>query len=166
VNHADTRLHPALALVVSFAVVFAAAALGAWASADAPSFYAQLQRPGWAPPASVFGPAWTLLYALMAVSAWLFWRAGGAARSRLGLPLFAAQRAANALWSWLFFAWRQGAWAFAEVIVLALLIAATIAAFRRVQRLAAALLLPYLAWVCFASALTWACWQRNPALLG
>jgi len=72
----------------------------------------------------------------------------------------------NALWSWLFFAWRQGAWAFAEVVLLWVLVAATISAFRRVHRLAAWLLVPYLAWVTFAAALTLAIWQLNPGLLG
>jgi len=75
------------------------------------------------------------------------------------------QLGANALWSWLFFAWRNGALAFAEVLVLLALIAATIAVFWRVRRLAGVLLLPYLAWVCLATALTWAVWQGNPQLL-
>ena len=85
--------------------------------------------------------------------------------TRDALTLFVAQLAANALWSWLFFAWHQGALASGEVLVLLLLIAATIVAFWRVSRVAAVLLLPYLAWVAFASALTWSIWQRNPGLL-
>jgi tryptophan-rich sensory protein len=71
----------------------------------------------------------------------------------------------NALWSWLFFAWHQGGFAFAEVLVLLALIAATTVMFWRIRRLAGVLMLPYLAWVCFASALTWSVWQNNPALL-
>ena len=54
-----------------FTITFAAAALGAWASTSAASFYATLALPAWAPPASLFGPVWTLLYAMMAVAAWL-----------------------------------------------------------------------------------------------
>ncbi|MBZ0168098.1 MAG: tryptophan-rich sensory protein [Kofleriaceae bacterium] len=70
------------------------------------------------------------------------------------------------LWSWLFFAWRLGGPAFAEVLLLWCLIAATAIAFRRISALAAVLLLPYLAWVTFAAALTYAVWRLNPALLG
>jgi tryptophan-rich sensory protein len=144
---------------------FAAAAVGAVGSADAGSFYVQLSRPGWAPPASIFAPVWTTLYALMAVSAWLVWRAGPLLRTRSALVLFVAQLVFNALWSWIFFKWQSGALAFAEVLLLWVLIAATILLFRRTSVLAAALLLPYLAWVTFATALTWSAWQRNPQLL-
>jgi len=142
---------------------FAAGAVGAIASVDAASLYGQLSKPAWAPPAGVFGPVWSALYALMGVAAWLVWRAPGSKRVPLGL--FAAQLAANALWSWLFFAWHRGALAAAEVLVLLALIIATIAAFGRVRRLAALLLVPYLLWVAFASVLTWAVWRGNPGLL-
>lgn len=135
------------------------------ATVDAGSFYSQLVRPTWAPPGWAFGPVWTVLYLLMAIAAWLVWREQGAGDRRLALTLFMVQLGANALWSWLFFAWRNGALAFAEVLVLLALIAATVAAFWRVRRLAGVLLLPYLAWVCLATALTWAVWQGNPQLL-
>ncbi|WP_210411685.1 TspO/MBR family protein [Rhodoferax sediminis] len=152
-----------LGLVAWLVLSFVAAGVGAIASVEAASFYAQLMRPSWAPPASVFGPVWSVLYALMGVAAWLVWRERGATRE--ALTLFVAQLAANALWSWLFFAWHQGALASAEVLVLLLLIAATIVAFWRIRRLAAVLMLPYLVWVSFASALTWSIWQSNPGLL-
>jgi translocator protein len=147
-------------------LTFAAAAAGGLATANAPQFYAQLLKPDWAPPARLFGPVWSMLYFLMAVAAWQVWRVRGFASAPKTLALFMVQLAVNALWSWLFFAWRLGAWAFVDVVALWLLIAATIAAFRRVRPFAAALLLPYLAWVSFATALTWATWQRNPQLLG
>ena len=142
---------------------FAAGAVGAIASVDAASFYAQLSTPSWAPPAWVFGPVWSTLYALMGVAAGLVWRSPGS--TRLALSLFGAQLAANALWSWLFFAWHQGALALVDVLVLVVLIAATVAAFWRSSRVAALLLLPYLLWVSFASVLTWAVWRSNPGLL-
>ena len=144
-------------------VAFVAAGLGAIASIDAASFYAQLNKPSWAPPAGVFGPVWSVLYALMGIAAWLVWRSPGPAGPALGV--FVAQLAANALWSWLFFGWHRGAWAAVEVLVLLALIVWAAAAFWRVNRLAAALLLPYLLWVSFASLLTWSVWQRNPGLL-
>ena len=160
-----SKSRQALGLVGWVAITFAAAAIGAWGSADSSSFYAELARPSWAPPAWLFGPVWTTLYALMAVSAWLVWRVRGFAGARSALLLFIVQLAANALWSWLFFAWHRGALAFVEVLVLLGLIVATVVAFHRNSRLAAALLYPYLAWVTFASALTFAVWRLNPGLL-
>ncbi|HEX5041878.1 MAG TPA: TspO/MBR family protein [Candidatus Polarisedimenticolaceae bacterium] len=146
-------------------VSFSAAAIGAMASANAGAFYGQLVRPAWAPPAWLFAPVWTILYALMGVAAWLVWRVHGFKEGRTALALFVLQLGANALWSWVFFVWRQGALALVEVLVLWCLIVATVASFRRLHPLAAALLLPYLAWVTFASALTFSVWRLNPHLL-
>ncbi|MFN3649297.1 MAG: TspO/MBR family protein [Armatimonadota bacterium] len=147
-------------------VSFAAAATGGIASTRAPSFYAQLARPEWAPPAWLFGPVWSVLYLLMGIAAWLVWREGGFRRQAAPLSLYLAQLVANALWTWLFFAWRQGALAFAEIVLLWLLIAATAAMFWRASKPAALLLLPYLAWVTYAAALSYTLWQRNPGVLG
>ncbi|HEX2565303.1 MAG TPA: TspO/MBR family protein [Burkholderiales bacterium] len=144
-------------------VAFSAAAVGAIASVDAAAFYGQLVRPSWAPPAGAFGPVWSVLYALMGVAAWFVWRAGR--RHVAALAIFVVQLVVNALWSWLFFAWRLGALAFIDALILFGLIVATILLFWRASRLAAVLLLPYLAWVGFACALTWAVWKRNPGLL-
>ncbi|HEX6373963.1 MAG TPA: TspO/MBR family protein [Longimicrobium sp.] len=145
---------------------FAAAAVGGVASAGAGDFYQQLVKPGWAPPGWLFGPVWSVLYLLMGIAAWLVWRERGFRGARGALTLFVVQLAANALWTWLFFAWRRGALAFGEILLLWVLIAATIAAFWRVRPLAGALLIPYLLWVTFASALTFAVWRMNPGLLG
>jgi len=101
----------------------------------------------------------------MALSAWLVWRRRGFAGARTALVLFMVQLAANALWSWLFFAWRQGALAFAEVLILWCLIAATIVSFQRISTLASVLLYPYLAWTTFAAALSFATWRLNPGVL-
>lgn len=147
-------------------LTFAAAALGAVASAQAGTFYLNLVRPEWAPPGWLFAPVWTLLYLMMAIAAWLVWRDHGFGRGGAALTLFVLQLAANALWTWLFFVWQQGALAFAEVLLLWALIAATLIAFRRLHLVAAILLLPYLAWVSFASVLTYATWQLNPGILG
>ena len=153
-------------LLAWLVVSFAAAAVGGIASANAGSLYEQLNRPPWAPPASLFAPVWTILYLLQAVSAWLVWRARGFRGGAVPLILFLVQLVANALWTWLFFAWRQGALALAEIILLWVLILATIVGFWRIRALAGALLVPYLLWVTFATALTYAIWQRNPGLLG
>jgi tryptophan-rich sensory protein len=106
----------------------------------------------------------------MAIAAWLVWRnhpstpAGDASRRR-GLTLFVLQLALNALWTWLFFAWHSGASAFGEIIVLWLGVAITMRDFGRVRPVAAWLLAPYLVWVSFATALTWAMWRGNPGQL-
>jgi tryptophan-rich sensory protein len=147
------------------AISFTAAAVGGLASADAATFYRALARPAWAPPAWLFAPVWTLLYLLMAIGAWLVWRERGFRRASAALSLFLVQLAANALWTWLFFVWHRGAIAFAEILVLWVLILCTVIAFWRVRRLAGALLLPYLGWVTFASALSYSIWKSNPSLL-
>lgn len=161
-----TALRSSWSLLVCMAAVFVTAAIGAIASADAVNLYAQLDRPVWAPPAVVFGPVWTVLYLLMAVAAWMVWRVHADARVGPALILFGIQLVANGLWSWLFFAWRLGAVAAIEIVVLWVLIAMTAVSFWRIQRWAGLLLLPYLLWVGYAAALTLVLWQRNPDLLG
>ena len=148
-------------------VCFAAGGIGAIASADAGTFYSQLEQPTWAPPGWVFAPVWSALYLAMAVSAWLAWRnaTGGPHRAR-ALALFAAQLAANALWSWLFFAWHLGGVALVEVLLLWLLIAATAIAFWQITWIGSLLLVPYLLWVSFAAALNAALWLANPNVVG
>jgi len=149
-------------LMVSFAV----SAIGAIASIQAKSFYGQLVQPNWAPPPGVFSPVWTALYAMMGIAVWLVWCSGGFRQNRYAIMLFLLQLSFNALWSWLFFAWQRGALALADVIVLWILIVATIISFWRVRPLAGALLIPYLLWVSFASALNYSLWQLNPQVLG
>lgn len=146
-------------------LTLAAGGVGAIASASAPAFYLSLDRPAWAPPPWLFGPVWTLLYVLMGLSAWLVWRARRLDAGATPYVLFFAQLVANAAWTWLFFGWRQGQWAFIEILLLVALIVATMTVFARIRPLAALLLTPYLAWVCFAAALSFAVWQRNPGLL-
>jgi len=159
-------LRQAIGLLAWLLLSFAAAAVGGLASVQAGTFYLDLTRPAWAPPAWLFGPVWSVLYVLMGVSAWLVWRAKAGTTSRTALMLFCAQLAANALWTWLFFVWHQGGWAFAEVLLLWGMILATIYLFAQVSKLAAVLLFPYLAWVSFASALNFSLWQLNPGVLG
>lgn len=133
------------------------------ASRDAGDFYLSLDRPDWAPPGWLFAPVWSVLYFLQGVAAWMVWRTRGWSAA---IWLFLAQLALNALWTWLFFAWRQGAAAFAEIVVLWVLIVATLLSFWRVRPWAGLLLVPYLLWVSFAAALTYAVWSANPQVLG
>jgi translocator protein len=162
-THLSTRAD-LLRLAACLAVTFSAAWIGSVASGAAPEFYASLERPAWAPPAWLFGPVWTVLYAMMAVAAWLVWRSAGQLAPR-PTALYLGQLVLNALWSWLFFQWQLGAAALAEIIVLWVAIAATAWVFSRFSTAAAVLLMPYLSWVTYAAALTAALWRANPHLL-
>lgn len=153
-----------LGLIVCLGVAFATAAIGAVASVRAAEFYQTLVQPSWAPPAALFGPVWSFLYLCMGVASWLVWRTRDARRGP-ALAIYLAQLALNALWSWLFFAWQEGRWAFVEILVLWVFIVATIVVFWRIHRCAAALLLPYLLWVSFATGLAYTMWRLNPGVL-
>ena len=124
-------------------------------------WYAALIKPSWNPPSSVFAPVWTTLYLLMGVAAWLVWREAGFAGARVALSLFIVQLVLNALWSYLFFGLQRPLSAFVEIIVLWCAILGTLVSFWRVHPTAGALLIPYLLWVSFASALNYQLWRLN-----
>jgi len=149
----------ALALAGWLALTFAAASLGALFLPG--QWYAALKKPSWNPPNWIFGPVWTTLYTIMAVAAWLVWRRGGWPAQRRPLLLFLAQLALNATWTPLFFGLHRPGLAFAEIALLWLAIAATLAAFCSVSRAAVWLLVPYLAWVSFAAVLNLSLWRLN-----
>jgi tryptophan-rich sensory protein len=139
---------------------FAAAAMGGLFMPG--EWYASLKKPSWNPPGWIFGPVWSALYAMMSVAAWLVWKRGGFVVQRRPLALFLAQLVLNAAWTPLFFGLHRPGAAFAEILLLWLAIAWTIAAFWRVHRVAAWLLAPYLAWVGFAAVLNGTLWRLNP----
>jgi tryptophan-rich sensory protein len=149
----------ALALAGWLVLSFSAAAIGGFFMPG--TWYANLNKPSWNPPNWIFGPVWTVLYATMAVAAWLVWKRGGFAAQRAALSLFLAQLLFNALWSPLFFGLRRPALAFADIVLLWLALLGTVIAFWKVRMIAGAILLPYLAWVTFASALNFALWRLN-----
>ncbi|UTF58596.1 TspO/MBR family protein [Gilvimarinus sp. DA14] len=151
-----------LALLAWLALSFAAAGVGGLAAADAQEFYSLLQQPSWAPPGKAFGPVWTALYVMMAVAAWLVWLQRAKPHARKGLIFFVLQLVANALWCWLFFAWKMGGLAFLDVLILWALLSCTVYHFAFVSRWAAALMLPCWGWVTFAVALNLVVWQLNP----
>jgi len=124
-------------------------------------WYIFLAKPSWTPPSGVFAPVWTLLYVMMGVAAWLVWKRWGFDGASGPLGLFFLQLALNALWSYLFFGRRDLGGAAVEVVILWLLILATAVAFWRKRPIAGALLLPYLCWVGFASALNYQIWRLN-----
>ncbi|MFR9775167.1 TspO/MBR family protein [Micromonospora sp. MS34] len=140
------------------AAVTAAAAVGGLGVRGARQEYAGLEQPAWAPPSWVFGPVWTVLYALIAVAGWLAWRRVGWGPA---LWAWSVQLALNALWTPLFFGAGRYGLAFAELALLWLAVAVTVERFRRISGPAAGLLLPYWAWVTFAGALNLAIWRLN-----
>lgn len=155
--------HDVLALVGLLLLVYAVAAVGGLLTArSVGDWYKSLNKPWWTPPSWVFGPAWTLLYTLMAIAVWLIWRRGGETAVTLPLALWAVQLALNLAWSAVFFYARQPAWAMADIVLLWLAIAATMVTFWRVTPVAGWLLLPYLLWVTYASTLNWGIWRMNP----
>lgn len=144
------------------AAVAAVAITGAMFSpAVDPVWYANLRKPSFNPPNWLFGPVWTVLYALIAVSAWLVWRRVGWARGRRALVWWCVQLALNAAWTPVFFGVHRIGLALAIIVALLAAIAGTILAFRRHHALAAAMLLPYLAWVAFATVLNASIWRLN-----
>ncbi len=151
-----------VSLVPFVVVCFAAAGIGSlFTATSVKTWYAQLSRPGWTPPNWIFGPVWTTLYLLMAISAWLVWRSTTWSSARFALILFAIQLVLNSLWSVVFFGLRKVGPAFGEILLLWMMIVATTVAFLPISLLAAWLLMPYLGWVFFASYLNFRIWQMN-----
>ena len=156
------RCRPWLALLCWLALCNAAGAIGSIFTLSAvPTWYAGLAKPSWNPPAWVFGPVWTLLYAMMAVSAWLVWRGDRGPARTLALRWFLLQLLINAMWSPVFFGCRNPAAGFVVIVALWLSLATTVGRFWKLSRAAAAWLVPYLAWVSFAMALNFAVWRLN-----
>ena len=157
-----SKLRLAVGLVVSIVICFAAAGLGSLATTpNLPDWYADLAKPSWNPPSWIFGPVWTVLYLMMAVAAWLVWRQGGFARQRLPLSLFVVQLGLNTLWSVLFFGMQNPGAAVIDILLLWTAILLTLIAFWQRSRWAGTLLIPYLVWVSFATALNVSIWQLN-----
>jgi translocator protein len=151
-----------LSLVPFLVVCFVAAAIGSVATnRSVNTWYPQLRKPDWNPPKWVFGPVWSVLFAMMALSAWLVWRAAGWRGAESALLLFAIQLALSPIWSVVFFGMRAIGGAFAEILLLWMMIIATAVAFSSISFLAAWLLIPYVAWVAFASYLNFRIWQMN-----
>ncbi len=123
---------------------------------DTGLWYAALNRPAWTPPSWVFGPVWTLLYLLMGIAAWRVWvRHGfGDGRARIALVLFLVHLIFNAAWTWLFFGLHMLTAAAIEIVILWAMILILTALFWKRDRIAGALLLPYLLWVTYAATLS------------
>lgn len=149
-----------VALAISLAAVSAVAVLGGLASASAGAEYQRLEQPSWAPPSWLFGPVWTVLYLTMAVAAWVVWRSRDPQR-KPALIVYGIQLVLNLAWTPLFFGLELRQIALVDIVVLDIAIVATIVLFMRVRRIAGLVLIPYLAWGLFATALNYSIWSLN-----
>jgi tryptophan-rich sensory protein len=138
----------------ALAICFSVAALGAKVTVpEIPTWYATLAKPSWTPPRAAFPIVWPILYFLMAISVWLIWEAPPSSLRTLALAAFAIQLLLNAVWSPIFFGNHNLLAGLIVILLLVVAIAVTIATAIKVNYFAAALLLPYLAWILFAAAL-------------
>jgi benzodiazapine receptor len=155
-----------IALVGFFVVCYGVAALGAISTTSSiPTWYAALAKPSFNPPDWIFAPVWTALYGLMAIAAWLVWRTPktgpGSGDRRFGLVFFAIQLALNALWTPVFFSLHQLLLALLLILCLWIAILLTTLRFWKADRFAAGLMIPYLLWVAFATALNYQIYRLN-----
>ena len=125
------------------------------------TWYEALNRPPWTPPNWLFGPVWTTLYVLMGVAAWRIWVRRSEEGTGWALGLFVAQLVLNALWSWIFFGLHLTGFAAIEIVILLVAIILTTITFWKTDRPAGLLLVPYIVWVSYASALNISIWMRN-----
>lgn len=149
-------------LIVGLTVL--TASLGGWSSSQAPTFYAALNQPTWAPPAWLFGPVWTTLYSLMALTAFLVWRRVNTLSHRV-LRIYFLQLLFNGLWSFLFFSWHWGGAALIDIAILFVLILVLIRETFVIRPRISLMWLPYALWVFFAGFLNLTLWQMNPEML-
>lgn len=149
-----------LALIIFIGLVAAVAYFGGQWGADA--WYRGLSKPSWTPPGWLFPPVWGVLYLMIAIAGWQIWKTPDESCNLL-LGIWLAQLFFNAAWSYIFFGRHEIALAFADILVMWVLIAAFIFLAWPVNRTAAVLFIPYLAWVSYAAALNGAIWARNGA---
>jgi tryptophan-rich sensory protein len=155
----DTRRFPSWSVWLGFVVLCNATGLLSSLTAGEAGLYRELERPSWAPPGSVFGPVWTVLYTLMGTATWLVWTRG---RDRsAALAVFAFQLVTNFLWTPVFFGLQQYGLAVIVIVLNWIAVLAMALTYGRQNRLAGWLVVPTLLWVTFATALNVAIWQLN-----
>lgn len=140
----------------------AVGAVGGFATAgNIQSWYAGLVKPSFNPPDWLFGPVWTLLYLMMAVAAWLIYRSADTPERSRGLQFWGLQLVLNAVWAPVFFALHDKLFALGIILLLDLAVVFTVVVFRRVNGAASTIMLPYLAWILFATTLNEELWRLN-----
>lgn len=152
-----------LKLITAIAVSEMAGIIGSlFTTPSIAGWYVSIAKPVFTPPNWIFGPVWTTLFILMGIAAFLVWRRGLDRRNvRIALTFFLLQLVLNTAWSVIFFGLHSPGGAFAEIILLWLMIFATIIFFAKISRTATVLLLPYILWVSFAGYLNYSIWVLN-----
>lgn len=151
-------------LIIALLIPLAVGAIsGYFTTAGVNGWYAAAAKPAFNPPNWIFGPVWTTLYALMGIALYLVWKTDAPTR-QTAVILFGVQLALNFAWSFIFFSLKQPGWAFAELLLMWVMILLTIFAFGKISSLAAWLLVPYISWVSFAGVLNYFIWKLNPSL--
>ena len=145
--------------MIALVITFAFSAIGAQSSPG--EWYRTLEKPAFNPPNWIFGPVWTVLYAAMAVAAWMVWCERDRVNVKTAIVAYGVQLMLNTAWSWLFFGRHVIGWALVDIALLWIAILATLVSFWRVRHAAAILLVPYLLWVSFAALLNLRFWQLN-----
>jgi tryptophan-rich sensory protein len=150
-------------LIISILIPLLVGAIsGYFTSSGVDGWFAVANKPWFNPPNWIFAPVWTTLYVLMGIALFLVWRSDAEKKiKQTAIILFAVQLTLNFFWSIIFFKLQQPGWAFAEIIVMWLMILLTILWFGKISSTAAWLLVPYICWVSFASVLNYSIWQLN-----
>ncbi|HUM52630.1 MAG TPA: tryptophan-rich sensory protein [Chitinophagales bacterium] len=152
-----------LKLFISIIVCLAVGGISGYlTTSEITTWYATLQKPSFNPPNYLFGPVWTILYIMMAISFWLIWKSDASeSLKNKAILLFGIQLILNFFWSIIFFRFHQLGFAFAEIIAMWVFILLSILAFYPVSKPAAIMLIPYLCWVSFATVLNFSIWRLN-----
>lgn len=156
----EKRLWGSLAIFVLFCFLVEIIG-GIWTRESVMTWYPQLSKPFWTPPSWVFGPVWTTLYVMIAVSGWLIYRSEPSAMRSKALVFYGIQLALNFIWSFLFFSLQNPALALIDIAFLVVAILLTIVNAWPVNRVAGWLLFPYLVWVLYAASLNMGIWILN-----
>lgn len=151
-----------LSLALFIVLCFVVEIIGSvWTQETVSSWYPTLVKPSWTPPNWLFGPVWTILYIMIAISGWLIYKAKHSHERTLALLLYTIQLVLNFIWSFLFFSLRNPMLGLIDIILLCVFITLTIIKAWVVRPLASLLLLPYLLWVTFAASLNAGIWLLN-----
>lgn len=159
------NLNNTLKLIIAIVVSELAGIIGSvFTTPSIAGWYAGIVKPALNPPAWVFGPVWTALFALMGIAVFLIWKKGLERKDvKIALGIFIGQLVLNTLWSIIFFGLNSPGGALVEIVFLWLAILVTIIAFYKISKPAASLLVPYILWVSFAGYLNYSIWQLNPS---
>lgn len=150
-------------IIISIAIPLSVGGLGGYfTSTSVNDWYTTLHKPSFNPPGWVFGPVWTILYVVMGISFFIVWKKNMLTPfKKKAFTFYFLQLALNLLWSFVFFYKKQPGWALAEIIILLVSIVTTTIYFFKISKIAGWLMVPYIAWVCFASILNYSIWMLN-----